>query len=119
PAIFHVNWFRKDASGRFIWPGFGENVRVLQWMVGRIRGTAAAHETPIGHVPTPDSLNLAGLDLLPATVDQLLYVGRADWEQEWADQGEFFANFGNRLPVAIADEHQALKARLEKVGVEV
>jgi phosphoenolpyruvate carboxykinase (GTP) len=119
PAIFHVNWFRKDADGSFIWPGFGENVRVLQWMVERIRGTAAAEETPIGYVPTADALNLAGLDLPPATVAQLLYVGREDWEKEWADQDKFFARFGDRLPAAVAAEHQALKTRLEKVGVEV
>src|SRR5262249_46565208 len=118
PALFHVNWFRRDADGRYLWPGFGENVRVLQWMVERIRDTAEAQETPIGYVPTTGSLNLAGLDLSPAILDQLLHVDREDWEQEGADQGKFFARFGDRLPAAVAEEHQALKARLEKVGIE-
>jgi phosphoenolpyruvate carboxykinase (GTP) len=113
PAIFHVNWFRKDADGKFLWPGFGQNVRVLQWMHGRIHGTADARETPIGYVPTAGALNLAGLDLAPATVDALLHVDRGDWEREAADQGEFFSQFGDHLPAAVAEEHAALTHRLE------
>jgi len=113
PAIFHVNWFRKDAGGTFLWPGFGQNVRVLQWMHGRIHGTADARETPIGYVPTPGALNLAGLDLAPATVDALLHVDRGDWEREAADQGEFFSQFGDHLPAAVAEEHASLTHRLE------
>jgi phosphoenolpyruvate carboxykinase (GTP) len=113
PAIFHVNWFRKDSDGRFIWPGFGDNVRVLQWMFDRIHGTADARTTPIGYVPTPDSLNLEGLNLAPQTVEQLLYVGKQDWEHEWADQGTFFRQFGDHLPAAISEEHRALKQRLD------
>ncbi len=115
PAIFHVNWFRKDADGKFLWPGYGENVRVLMWMLGRIRGTAGARETAIGHVPTPDSLDLAGLDLAPETVEQLLTIDRQDWEHEWADQGEFFAQFGDHLPAQVAEEHRKLKLRIERM----
>jgi phosphoenolpyruvate carboxykinase (GTP) len=113
PAIFHVNWFRKDANGAFLWPGFGDNVRVLQWMHGRIHGTAAAQETPIGYVPTSESLNLEGLDLPAGSVEQLLRIDKAEWQAEWADQGEFFAQFGDRLPAAIAAEHEGLRRRLE------
>jgi phosphoenolpyruvate carboxykinase (GTP) len=115
PAIFHVNWFRRDASGKIFWPGFGENVRVLMWMLGRIQGTAEAQETPIGYVPTPGALDLEGLDLAPTTVEQLLQVEAEDWEREWADQATFFAKFGDRLPAAIRAEHAALKSRLERV----
>jgi phosphoenolpyruvate carboxykinase (GTP) len=112
PAIFHVNWFRKDADGRFLWPGFGENVRVLQWMHGRIHGTAGADTKAIGYVPTPDSLNLDGLNLSPETVQKLLYVDHQDWLHEWADQGEFFEQFGDHLPDEMRRQHDALKARL-------
>jgi phosphoenolpyruvate carboxykinase (GTP) len=113
PAIFHVNWFRKDSAGKFLWPGYGENVRALMWMHGRIHGTADARETPIGYVPTPGSLHLEGLNLAPATVEQLLRIDRQDWEHEWADQGRFFEKFGDRLPAAIAQEHGNLKRRLD------
>ncbi len=114
PVVFHVNWFRRDADDTFLWPGFGENVRVLMWMLGRIRGTAGARETPIGHVPTPDSLHLEGLDLAPRTVEQLLHVDKWDWLSEWAEQGRFFEQFGDRLPPAIREEHEALRARLDR-----
>ncbi|HEX8032338.1 MAG TPA: phosphoenolpyruvate carboxykinase (GTP) [Ktedonobacterales bacterium] len=113
PAIFHVNWFRKDHNGKFLWPGFGENVRVLQWMLGRIQGKADAQTTPIGYVPTPDSLNLDRLDISPETMEQLLVVDRQDWEHEWADQGLFFQKFGDHLPQALDTEHCALKERLD------
>jgi phosphoenolpyruvate carboxykinase (GTP) len=113
PAIFHVNWFRKDAGGKFLWPGFGDNVRVLQWMHGRIHGTADARETAIGAIPTPESLNLDGLDLSRETVGQLLSIDKGDWEREWADQGDFFAQFGDHLPSAVAEQHAALKRRLD------
>jgi phosphoenolpyruvate carboxykinase (GTP) len=113
PAIFHVNWFRKDADGKFLWPGFGQNVRVLQWMVERIRGQAEARETPIGYVPTAGALNLDGLDLSHEKVEALLRVDREDWEREWADQGTFFQRFGSHLPDAIRAQHDALKSRLD------
>ncbi|HEV2461015.1 MAG TPA: phosphoenolpyruvate carboxykinase (GTP), partial [Ktedonobacterales bacterium] len=113
PAIFHVNWFRKDADGKFLWPGFGQNVRVLQWVVERIRGQAQARVTPVGYVPTAGVLNLDGLDLSHEKVEALLRVDGADWEREWADQGTFFQRFGSHLPDAIRAQHDALKARLE------
>ena len=115
PAIFHVNWFRKDDDGSFLWPGFGENVRVLQWMHGRIHGTTQARETAIGYVPTPDSLNLDGLHLAPRTIEALLSVDNRAWAQEWDEQGEFFEQFGAHLPAAVAAERDALKSRLSAV----
>ncbi|HEU5441888.1 MAG TPA: phosphoenolpyruvate carboxykinase (GTP) [Ktedonobacterales bacterium] len=116
PAIFHVNWFRKDAGGNFLWPGFGDNVRALQWMHGRIHGTADARETAIGSIPTPESLNLEGLNLSRETVEQLLTIDKGDWEREWADQGDFFAQFGDHLPGPVAEQHAELKRRLDAMG---
>ena len=78
PKIFHVNWFRKGANGKFLWPGYGENVRVLKWMLDRIEGRAAATETPIGYVPTPGSLTLDGLNISRDTLEELLRVDPAD-----------------------------------------
>jgi phosphoenolpyruvate carboxykinase (GTP) len=115
PAIFHVNWFRKDDQGRFLWPGFGQNVRVLMWMHDRIHGKAGAAETPIGYIPTPDALDLDGLDLAPETVEALLSIDKRDWEGEWADMAPFFDQFGDHLPAAIRDEHRTLKARLDQL----
>ena len=113
PAIFHVNWFRKDSDGHFLWPGFGQNIRALMWMLGRVRGTADARESAIGYIPTPDSIDLDGLDLAPGTAEQLFAIDKHDWEAEWADQGEYFQQFGDHLPAGMTQEHQALKARLD------
>jgi phosphoenolpyruvate carboxykinase (GTP) len=112
PAIFHVNWFRRDANKQFLWPGFGQNVRVLRWMLDRVRGTAAARETAIGLVPTPESLDLAGLDLAPDTVNQLLEVNPQEWHQDWHHLGTFLEPFGDHLPPAIRAQYLALGQRL-------
>jgi len=112
PAIFHVNWFRKDADGKFLWPGFGQNIRVLMWMLGRIRGTAEARESAVGYIPTADAIDLDGLGLSPETVEQLFALDKHDWEHEWASQGEFFQQFGDHLPAAMTEEHNALKSRI-------
>jgi phosphoenolpyruvate carboxykinase (GTP) len=113
PAIFHVNWFRKDNEGKFLWPGFGQNIRVLMWMLGRIRGTAEARKSAIGYLPTDDALDLDGLDMAPETVEQLFALEKSDWEAEWTDQGEYFQQFGDHLPAGMTQEHQALKSRLD------
>jgi phosphoenolpyruvate carboxykinase (GTP) len=112
PAIFHVNWFRKDAQGEFLWPGFGQNVRVLRWMLERVRGTAEARETPIGFVPTPGALDLDGLDLTPDAVNQLLSVDPADWTKDYQHLGEFLKPFGSHLPAGIQRQYDALGQRL-------
>jgi phosphoenolpyruvate carboxykinase (GTP) len=98
PPIFHVNWFRTDADGRYLWPGFGENLRALMWVVDRVRGKGAAVETPIGHVPQPDALNLEGLSVPRDVVEKLLVVDREDWINELPRIREFFSAFGDRLP---------------------
>jgi phosphoenolpyruvate carboxykinase (GTP) len=117
PAIFHVNWFRTDARGRFVWPGFGENLRVLLWMIDRVKGNAAAQETPIGLVPTESSLNWDGLSLSPAERQLLLGVDRAEWAAEVPDIRAFFDRFGERLPAELGAGLQALDQDLSRVAV--
>jgi phosphoenolpyruvate carboxykinase (GTP) len=117
PAIFHVNWFRTDAQGRFLWPGFGQNVRVLKWILERVRGGGKAVDTPIGMIPTPDGLEREGLDLPASTMEELLRIDRSDWENEVASQRKFFEAFGARLPQEIQAEHEALAQRLSRVSV--
>jgi phosphoenolpyruvate carboxykinase (GTP) len=112
PAIFHVNWFRQDAAGHFLWPGFGQNLRVLLWMVERIAGTAAAVETPIGLVPTPEALHLEGLDLPRSTLETLLSVNRDEWADEVPEIRAFFERFGSHLPDAMTRSLDALAQRL-------
>jgi phosphoenolpyruvate carboxykinase (GTP) len=112
PRIYFVNWFRKDGRGRFLWPGFGENSRVLKWIVDRLDGRADAEETPIGRTPARGSLDLSGLNLDSADLDRLLEVDPAIWEEEAALIGEAYAALGERLPEALWAEHAALAARL-------
>jgi len=113
PAIFHVNWFRTDADGHFLWPGFGENVRVLKWIIERVQGRAAADETPVGYVPAAGSMDLEGLDLPAGAMEELLRIDREAWAAELSDQAAFFAKFGDRLPPEIWAEHRALGQRLD------
>ena len=117
PRIFHVNWFRKGGDGKFLWPGYGENVRVLKWMLDRIEGRAAATETPIGNVPTPGSLTLDGLSVSRDTLNDLLSVDSGDWLAESQAVGEFLAKFGSHIPPAIAQEQKALADRLTRSTV--
>lgn len=112
PAIFQVNWFRRGSDGKFLWPGFGENVRVLCWILDRVRGNAAARETEIGFVPTRPALDLEGLGLSKESMDTLLEVDREIWAQEIPEQKVFFEKFGARLPEAVWREHRDLAGRL-------
>ena len=119
PRIFHVNWFRKGADGKFLWPGYGENVRVLKWILDRIEGRAGASETPIGCVPTPSSITLDGLAISRETLKDLLSVHPGDWIAEEEAVGEFFTKFGGHLPPEILQEQKALAARLSHAAVSV
>ncbi|RRJ94652.1 phosphoenolpyruvate carboxykinase (GTP) [Opitutaceae bacterium TAV4] len=114
PAVFHVNWFRKDANGKFMWPGFGENARVLKWIVGRANGCecAKATETAIGFQPTYADIDWDGASFDKAKFDELQAVDVAKWKAEVADQADFFAKVGSKLPVELNAERDALKARL-------
>ena len=119
PKIFNVNWFRKGEDGKFLWPGYGENVRVLKWMLDRIEGRAGAVETPIGNVPAKGSLFLDGLSIPPSDLDALLRVDANDWIEEEQGVKQFFDTFGNRLPGALREESQALSQRLQRAAVPV
>ena len=105
PKIFRVNWFRRDGDGRFLWPGYGENVRILKWIVERIRGGGKAVETPIGHVPAPGSLDETGLALAPGALDAALLVDPDEWRQALDELREFYEQFGERMPTAIWKAH--------------
>ena len=112
PKIYYVNWFRKDASGKWLWPGFGDNSRVLKWIVDRIEGTVSGVITPIGTVPAKAELDLDGLEVSAEDLDLLLSVDADIWKQEAALVPEFFAQFGTHLPAAMATEHAQLVQRL-------
>jgi phosphoenolpyruvate carboxykinase (GTP) len=112
PKIFRVNWFRRDARGRFLWPGFGENLRVLEWVIKRCEGVGSAEETPIGYLPTRAALDRRGLDVSGEAFAELLAVDRDGWRANLPSQGEFFAKFGDRLPAGIRHEHDRLARRL-------
>jgi phosphoenolpyruvate carboxykinase (GTP) len=112
PRIFYVNWFRRDENGDFLWPGFGENSRVLKWIVERIDGQAAAVETPIGHVPTPEALDTDGLDMTAEQLEQALTVDVEEWKAEIPQIQEWFEKFGDDLPAILWTELDGLKARL-------
>jgi len=112
PKIFYVNWFRRGEDGRWLWPGFGENSRVLEWVFERVAGRGEAVETPIGLIPTKGALNLEGLDISDADLDELLAVNVAEWRDEVPLIQEHFATFGDRLPSALHDAVDDLNARL-------
>ncbi|NLY42730.1 MAG: phosphoenolpyruvate carboxykinase (GTP) [Clostridiaceae bacterium] len=114
PKIFHVNWFRTDENGKFIWPGFGDNLRVLNWIIERCEGKADAVETPIGYLPVPDAINIEGLDIGEDTMKELLKVDKKVWLEDVSAQKEFFKQFGDRLPQEIIDELKALEKRLSE-----
>ncbi|MBE6948730.1 MAG: phosphoenolpyruvate carboxykinase (GTP) [Ruminococcaceae bacterium] len=113
PKIFNVNWFRLDDEGHFIWPGFGDNMRVLQWIMARCYGEVDAVETAIGYVPNPDDINVEGLDISKAVLEDLLTVDKALWKEEVSGITEFYAKFGDKLPKELAEELETLKANLE------
>ena len=112
PKIYHVNWFRRDADGKFLWPGFGDNLRVLAWILNRCAGKAEAQETPIGNLPRANDLNLNGLKIEQSALDQLLSVNSEEWRAEAADMDQYLNEFGDRTPVQLRAEVAALRTRL-------
>ncbi|GAA0395480.1 phosphoenolpyruvate carboxykinase (GTP) [Brevundimonas terrae] len=113
PRFFFVNWFRKDQDGKFVWPGFGDNIRVLKWVVDRLEGKAEAVSTPVGHVPSREALDLSGVELSDAQLSTLLDVDAEVWTEEASLIPAFYEKFGDRLPQALWDQHAALTKRLE------
>ncbi len=114
PKLYYVNWFRKSPEGKWLWPGFGENIRVLKWIVDRIDGKADGVETPIGILPAKDELDLEGLDIPTEDLDLLLSVDTEVWKQEAGMMPDYFEQFGTHLPAEISAQHAALVYRLEK-----
>ena len=114
PKIFHVNWFRQDENGNFIWPGFGDNMRVLLWILDRCEGKKDAVESPIGYLPKKEDLDVNNLDIDDATMEELLTVDKAVWLEDVENQEQYFAQFGDRLPKEIKEELETLKKNLSK-----
>jgi phosphoenolpyruvate carboxykinase (GTP) len=112
PRIYNVNWFRQDENGKFLWPGYGENLRVLKWVIDRCFDRVDAQETPIGYVPRPGDINTEGLDISEGVLKSLLGIDKGQWVQELKGLREFFEKFGDRLPKEIWDELHALEKRL-------
>jgi phosphoenolpyruvate carboxykinase (GTP) len=112
PKIYHVNWFRRDADGKFLWPGFGDNLRVLEWIVDRCAGKAGAQETAIGNLPRPEDLDLAGLELASGALEQLLSVQTDEWRTEAADIEKYLDEYAPRTPAALREQVRSLRARL-------
>jgi phosphoenolpyruvate carboxykinase (GTP) len=111
--IFRVNWFRMSPAGKYLWPGFGENLRVLRWVLARVHGEVGAAETPIGYVPHPTGIDVTGLDVSPPVLKELFAIDREGWLEAVKGQQEFFTKFGNRLPPEIWQESEALAKRLQ------
>ena len=118
PRIYFVNWFRKDSRGKFVWPGFGENSRVLKWIVERLEGRAEANDTPIGRLPTRESLDIEGLALTDEQLDLLLTVDAEIWKEEAALIPADYEKFGDRLPAELWAQHEALVQRLEAAAAK-
>ncbi len=113
PKVFRVNWFRRDEQGKFLWPGFGQNLRVLRWVIERSKGGGQAEETPLGYVPKASNLNSNDFHVSQSDLNQLFAIDREGWKQNLKSQGEYFDKFGDHLPAGIKEEHKALAARLK------
>jgi phosphoenolpyruvate carboxykinase (GTP) len=114
PKIYYVNWFRKDENGKWLWPGFGENSRVLKWIVERVSGEGKAVETPIGYMPTADAIDTEGLDVSEADMAELLKVNKEDWLREVESIKEHYANYGEKMPKELFNQLDALEKRLKE-----
>jgi phosphoenolpyruvate carboxykinase (GTP) len=112
PRVFHVNWFRKDDDGRFLWPGYGENMRVLKWIVDRVRGRVRGKETPIGWIPTYQDINWTGMDFSSEQFQQLQVVDRDAWRREVISHEELFLALHDHLPPEMIYERELLICRL-------
>jgi phosphoenolpyruvate carboxykinase (GTP) len=112
PKMFYVNWFRRDEDNKFVWPGFGENIRVLKWAIERIEGKAAAVDTPIGRVPAPDALDVDGLDMSEQDLANAVKVDVEQWRNEIPSIEEWFSKIGDQVPTSLRDELESLKLRL-------
>jgi phosphoenolpyruvate carboxykinase (GTP) len=117
PQIFHVNWFRQDDAGKYLWPGYGENLRVLRWVIDRCKGTAKARDTAIGHLPNSADLDIQGLDVAPGALDELLTVNPKLWQEEFAGIDKYLGEFGDRVPPSLREELKNALARVHSSQV--
>jgi phosphoenolpyruvate carboxykinase (GTP) len=113
PKIFQVNWFKKGANGKFLWPGFAENIRVLDWIIGRLEGTNQGKASPVGTVPQSGELNTSGIDVDESILDELLEIDSEAWNKEIESIREFFEEFGDRMPKRLFEELEALNERVK------
>ena len=113
PKIFHVNWFRRDKEGKFMWPGFGDNLRVLRWILDRANGRCTAKETALGFIPNPGDLDTQGLSMNPQTLSDLCSIKNSDWISEWDEVGKYLASYGDHLPPTFTSLHSKITAELE------
>ncbi len=107
-----MNWFRRDEQGKFLWPGYGDNLRVLAWILERVAGTTGATDTPIGALPRPQDLNVAGLDISPSALTELLNVDPAQWRKEVGEFRKYLAQFGSRLPPVLTQNLDSVEKAL-------
>ncbi len=112
PKIYFVNWFRKDSNGKWLWPGYGENSRVLKWICERVEGTAKAQRTPIGNLPTAEALDTSGLNLPATDLQGLTSVDEQGWKKEAENIGDYYSKFNGRLPKALNRELEELRKRM-------
>ena len=111
PLIFHVNWFRKGADGKFLWPGFGDNMRVLKWVIDRCEGRGGGTDTPVGVIPRPEDLDLVGLEVSPEVMTKLLSANAGEWKTELAGQKEFFDSLQPGVPDELLAQREKVAAR--------
>jgi phosphoenolpyruvate carboxykinase (GTP) len=114
PKIFYVNWFRKSTDGKWLWPGFGDNARVLKWMCERLDGAAKGRKTPIGILPEKNELDLSGLKISDRELDELMAVDTPAWKHELDDIASFMGQFGSRIPQRMNAQFENMKKRLSK-----
>ena len=116
PGMFHVNWFRQDDDGKFLWPGFGENLRVLRWIIDRCQNRTGAVETPIGYLPEPTEIDTSGLDIADDVMQSLLSVDVEQWKTEMASVGEYLESYGDRLPTELQRTYESVVGSLERAS---
>jgi phosphoenolpyruvate carboxykinase (GTP) len=112
PKVFMVNWFRKDGEGRFVWPGYGENIRVLKWIMERVEGRGAAERSPVGMKPSNGALDLAGLEVAPDSLREAMAVKPQEWAAELESQAEFFNKLGSSVPPMMEEQRRTLRSAL-------
>ncbi|MCH9695749.1 MAG: phosphoenolpyruvate carboxykinase (GTP) [Gammaproteobacteria bacterium] len=113
PKVFHVNWFRQNSSGEFLWPGFGENLRVMQWIIERCEGRVGANETPVGYLPDPADIDTTDLDVSAENLAALTSIDKGQWQEEMRSVGEYLESFGERLPEVLRRQQQSIQAELD------